>query len=163
GNHLGTTELTGLESPKTVGGPVFGQPQAKLHADVSPDGNLFAIVAPQGRKRLDVWSLQEGKHKIAWQPGEKDGEPIKWVGFVEPTRLLPLSDKGKLVLWDIEGPKAISSTTGVQNVLALNPTRKNLVVVGASAAEVIDLASFERIGQLAGPAPTGVFAACFRP
>ena len=86
---------------------------------VSPDGRLAALVLGKENDRLDVWSLADRSHRVAWRPyGNEDiqvrlsGNSVKtarsvaWAGFVDSEHLLTLSYGGKLALWQLDGVKA---------------------------------------------------------
>jgi hypothetical protein len=63
GRRLGTVSLYGrtIQNPISMFAPACA---------VSPDGELFAQIDINGRRRVDVWSLKDGKHVVGFEaPG----------------------------------------------------------------------------------------------
>jgi predicted Zn finger-like uncharacterized protein len=153
GKTLGGIDLFAAEAPQ-------GQ-QFQLDADVSPDGALLAVKEPKDGKRIDVWSLADGKHLAGWIPYEKDGDPvIRWVGFLGTGKVLTLNGAGKLVLWQVPDCRALWVLDGCRSAPAISSGRKYLAAFTGSTIELLD-GTGERQGTLTGPALRSVLAAGF--
>jgi WD40 repeat protein len=88
---------------------------------VSPDGQLAALTIGRERDRIDVWSIADRTHAVGWRPyADEDvkliprhgdiaytARTITWVGFVDPTLVLTLSQRGRLILWQLPNVKAV--------------------------------------------------------
>lgn len=142
--------------------PVFGQPQAPLRGNVSPDGTRLAANEPGNAQRLDVWSLADGKHLAGWQPYANTA--LEWFAFLSSDRLLTADTNGKLILWKVPECQAVYVADGYRGPFHLSPNRKYLVGLNpVGTLELIEAATGERRGQLASPgAPVlTVMAAAF--
>lgn len=154
GQLLGGADLFAVEMPK-------GKP-LNLIADLSPDGARLAIAEPRDERRVDVFSLADGKHVAGWLPYEKEADPkVRWVGFLDGGKVLTLGTGGKLVLWSVPECKALWSAA-VRDLVALSPGRKLLAAHNGATYEILDAASGDRLGQLGGPRVQNVLAAAFR-
>jgi WD40 repeat protein len=154
GKHLGSTGLFSFEpAPNT---------NINIDAALSPDGALLAVRGPRG-KRIDVYSLAEGKHVVGFSPLERAGpEVVRWAAFVDEKRLL-VQTGANLVLWELPACKAVWSLGGVSRPPALSPGRKYVAVCAGASFDLLDAATGERQGTLGGPGVRGVGAAGFRP
>jgi WD40 repeat protein len=155
GKALGSTKLFSFQAPKN-------RPQ-NLLADLSRDGNRVLVREPREERRVDVWSLSEGKHVAGWLPAEKEGDGrVQWAGFVDPGRVLTQSAAGKLTLWTIPDCRAVWSMDNIRSALALSPGGKYLALYTGATYELFDPASGDRKGQLEGNDIQGVDRATFR-
>jgi hypothetical protein len=161
GKHLGGADLFEAEFPKEIP----GRPQSRaLDADLSPDGTLLAVREPKTGKRIDVWSMAEGKHLVGWLPYEKEGDSrVHWFAFLDAKHLLTVGGVGKLTLWEIPECKAIYSIAFVRDLPALSAGRKYLTAFTGSNFEVLEAATGERVGQLFRPNTQGVQATAYSP
>ena len=154
GKHLGGLDLFAAEAAQ-------GQ-QFQLDADFSPDGAALAVKEPKDGKRVDIWSLADGKHIAGWLPFEKEGDPvIRWLGFLDAQRLLTLNAAGKLILWQVPECRAVWALDGCRAAPAVSAGRKYLAVFNGPTIELLDAAG-ERQGTLAGLGIHGIFASAFR-
>ena len=155
-------DLFAAEFPKANPATPGVQP-APLEADFSPDGGLIAVRDPKIGKRIDVWSMAEGKHVVGWLPYEKEGDVrVRWFAFLDAKHLLTLGGVGKLTLWEIPEMQALYSISFVRDVPALSWRRKYLAAFNGSNFEVLEAATGERVGQLFHPNARGVHAAAYR-
>jgi WD40 repeat protein len=153
GKHLGTLDLFSFEPPK---GPL-----PNIDGDLSPDGSLLMVKGPRG-KRLDLWSVTDGKYLCGFTPLDR-GSPnvIQYAAFVDEKRVLTLAGK-RLILWDVPSCKVVWYVLGVTGPPALSPGHKHVVACVESAYHLLDVASGERLGTLAGPGFIGVGVSAFR-
>ncbi len=136
---------------------------ATLDADLSPDGSLLAVREPRNGKRIDIYSMTDGKHVVGWLPYEKEGDgAVQWFAFLDGERLLTLG-AGKLTLWNVPECRAVYSAGFVRGAPALSPGRKYLAAFTGSGFEVLEAATGERVGQILRPNAVAVQAAAFRP
>jgi WD40 repeat protein len=154
GQHLGGADLFAVELPK--------ERTLTLVADASPDGARLAVKEPRDERRVDVWSVSDGKHVAGWLPYEKEADPkVRWIAFLDSGKVLTLGAGGKLVLWSLPECKAAWAAT-VRDVPALSPGRKLLAVHNGATFELLDATGGERVGQLGGGPVQNVLAAAFR-
>src|SRR5579883_398781 len=154
GKHLGSNNLFSFEPPK---GPL-----PLPDGDLSPDGSLLMVKGPRG-KRLDIWSVADGKHLCAFTPLER-GSPnvIQYAAFVDEKRVLTLAGK-RLVLWEVPACKAVWYILGVGGAPALSPRHNHVAVCVESAYHLLDVASGTPVGTWNCPGLLGVGSAAFRP
>jgi WD40 repeat protein len=156
GQALGSLNLFGVKT----------QGMVDLVADLSPDGSCLALIRPFNKKRVDLWSLANGKHLVGLLPYEKEGDPkLRWAAMLDEKRLLTASTSGKLTLWSVPECKAVYTGEGFRGSLALSPGRKYLVASRGTAFLVLDTATGAARGQLAVPAgaiPENSFGMAFR-
>ncbi|HBI45068.1 MAG TPA: hypothetical protein DDY78_19750, partial [Planctomycetales bacterium] len=160
GKHLGGADLFAAEFPKEM--PGRPQSTATLDADLSPDGAMIAVREPKTGKRIDVWSMAEGKHVVGWLPYEKEGDGrVHWFAFLDAKHLLTLGGVGKLTLWEIPECKALYTVAFVRDLPALSAGRKYLAAFTGSNFEVLEAATGERVGQLFRPNAQGAQATAY--
>jgi WD40 repeat protein len=155
GKALGSTELFTFQAPKNRA--------LNLLAAVTLDGTRLLVREPRDERRVDVWSLADGKHVAGWLPAEKEGDPrVQWAAFVDPGRVLVQSAAGKLTLWTVPDCQAVWSMDNVRFGVALSPTRKYLAAHTGATYELFDPASGERKGQFEAGDVLAVDRAAFR-
>jgi hypothetical protein len=147
------------------------------------------------RDRLELWAVDPGRVRVVkqWFPYDKDGTPsreepwmgrdVEWTAFVAADRLLTLSDRGKLALWDLSDLQPVYRLQiAPSSTPALTPDREHLVfgavlnegtfpsrteqvvgVLDVAKGEVVALEKFPRpIGPIGDFAisPSGARFAC---
>jgi hypothetical protein len=112
---------------------------------------------------VDLWSLAEGKHVCGWLPHEKDSDAkVRWVGFVDPGRVLTLNGAGRLVLWEVPACKAVWATNSCRDLPALSAGCKQLLLPTGASLELLDVLTGDRLGTLSGGAAGSLQVAAFR-
>lgn len=155
--NLGAVDLFVFDPPRTA-------PTWELVADASPDGDRVVVVEPRDGRRVDVWSLADGKHVVGWLPFEKDADSkVRWVGMLDATHVVTLGTAGKLALWELPNCKAIWSAEGVRGPVALSAGRKLAALPRNGSYEIVDVAKGEVRGLLGPASYRSVEAAAFRP
>lgn len=157
---IGTVDLFIADLPRKpkigLPVPVGGQNGDLLRADLSPDGTRVLVKKLAEPRRLDLWSLVDGKHLAGWNPGAGD---VSWFAFLDAGRVLTLSDS-KLILWKVPECQAVYVAEGYRGDIELSPDRKWLVAHSGTALEILDAAMGERAGQLAAAGgPTSLLKA----
>jgi WD40 repeat protein len=125
------------------------------HAAFSPDGSTFAQSAPASREpaRVDVWSMPEGKHLVGWLTGDKEGgnRIVSWLAALDGKRVLTATLNRQITLWTLPECRAVwSLDAGVSAGLAVSPGRKYLAVPVGEGFDLLEIATGERRGRLAG-------------
>jgi hypothetical protein len=125
------------------------------HAAFSPDGSTFALGAPAAKEpaRVDVWSMPEGKHLVGWLAGDKEGgnRIVSWLAALDGKRVLTATLNRQITLWTLPECRAVwSLDAGVSAGLAVSPGRKYLAVPSGEGFDLLEIATGERRGRLAG-------------
>lgn len=142
GQFLGSLELFAVDALK----------EKTLLAQLSPDGSRLAVREPLSGKRLDIWSLQNGKHLVGWLPCKRDGDgQISAAAWLDNDHLLTQAAAGRLTLWQVPQCKALYSCGNQCPEVRLSPGRKYLVVFTGTSLELLETLSGKRCGQLAPP------------
>lgn len=127
-------------------------------SDLSGDGSRLVLKGRQDPRRVDVWSLSEGKHIAAWTPyptaaAGGQAESVTWVGFLGSKRVFTLNDPGKLILWSLPEAKAIYA---LNNVIKDSPTlsagERYLAVAQDGAYRLYEADTGVAVGTLEWPA-----------
>jgi WD40 repeat protein len=148
-----------LAGGKRLGGVdrLPGEPGNIPHAAFSPDGSVFALGASAGSRepaRVDVWSMPEGKHLAGWLAGDKDGRGnsiVSWLAALDGNRVLTATLNRQVTLWTLPECRAVwSLDAGVSAGLAVSPGRKYLAVPIGEGFDLLEIATGERRGRLAG-------------
>jgi WD40 repeat protein len=158
GKHLGSTDLFAFETTAK------GNRELKLEGDLSPDGSLMLVKGPKG-KRIDVWSMTDGKALCAFSPldpANANTTQIHYAAFVDDKHILTLSGN-RLALWAVPSCKAVWWLLGVSGTPVMSPGHKQVAVCAGSSYDLFDIATGDRIGTFGGPAVRGVGSAAFRP
>jgi WD40 repeat protein len=156
GKHLGTLDLYTFVQPKAILAPLMPD------GDLSPDGTLLLVKGPKG-KRLDIWSVADGKFLCGFTPLERNSpNVIQYAAFVDEKRVLTLAGK-RLILWEVPSCKVIWYLLGVNGLPALSPGHKSVAVCAGSSYDLLDVSSGARLGTLGGPGLLVVGTAAFRP
>ena len=83
-------------------------------ADFSPSGKMALFIEGTEQRRLDVFELQSGRHVVAFKPHNETSDPKGLVplqaGFADDEHIWTLNPKGELVVWCLEGCRAVSAT-----------------------------------------------------
>jgi len=131
---------------------------------LSPDGRLAAVrfdfAVPHGetassQRRLDVYSLDDGKHLVGWEPYAEEtltaAVPVA-AAFVDANRLLTLNDAGRLMLWQIPECRAVYSiSTKGRPPLVLTPGAKYVALIRERAFWFLETATGQPRGRLPIP------------
>lgn len=131
---------------------------------LSPDGSRFLCWAATKSGRLDVYSAEDGKGIVGWNPyaseGSGDAGTLVSATLIDAQRALTLSAAGRLVVWQIPEVKA---TLAIDNASqpAVSPTGKYLSYSDGVAYYFVDLASGELRGRI--PDVGEVAAAAYHP
>lgn len=126
-----------------------GQPLANTRADVSADGSRIVVRRPDDLRRLDVWSVTEGKHLLGWLPF--DGQfTVDGFAFIDNEHVFTYG-QGRIVLWKVPECRAIYTVDGYASVPQLSAGRKHFAALLGAAVEIVDAATGTRLGQLDQP------------
>jgi WD40 repeat protein len=146
GDHLGQIDSVG--SLELIAG--------RMTADVSPDGARLAVRDTKDRRRLDIWSVAEGKHVAAWLPYDRESALLggpEWVAFIDSRRLLTRNSAGAVVLWSLPECKAVYRLdTAGGGSLALSPGRKTFAFFHGDGCAIFASGSGECVGKVSVPA-----------
>lgn len=140
-----------------------------INAVLSPRGTSLAFKDPREGSRLDVWSIEDRKHRHGWTPypGKSglDGV-IYWLAFLDDDHLLTASGGGELTLWNVAQCRAIYSMKNCRGGCCISPGRRYLTFFNGSTFEFIDALSGTWRGRIALPKES-LFRICtgaaFRP
>jgi hypothetical protein len=120
--------------------------------DLSADGKF--ILLKTGTDRLDLYSLAAGAAKpvVAFRPydGDKKGAAVKFGAIVSPEQVLTVSAAGRLVLWNVQGVKAVYEMTTQRDGFALSPSRTQFAFTNGAGVTLIDVASGKVLASLKG-------------
>ncbi len=139
----------------------------KLDSDLmglSPDGSRFLCWAATKSGRLDLYSADDGKPVVGWNPyateGAGDAGTLVSATLIDAQRALTLSAAGRLIVWQVPEVKAV---IGVDNASqpAVSPTGKYLSYSDGVAYYFVDLATGELRGRI--PDVGEVSAAAYHP
>jgi len=170
GETMTRVVLVDLEKSKTLG--AAGSPGMMAPLALSDDGTQVLMKRDEfgfGKAdRLELWTLNgSGIAKgISFFPyGDAQGidRDVKWAAFLTGEKALTVSNKGKLVLWDLGSAKAIYSL-GIQDgaTPALSADRKLLAFTTGKEVGVLDVESGSVLG-LKGAPNTPFAALAFSP
>lgn len=158
---------------------------------ISADGELVATASSRAQNRIDIWRARNHEHVCGWRPyphvaveapqqyyDRRTTQSVHWVGFVDSSHVLTLSDSRQLALWKFPECKMIYA---IDNVGAprsrysrdrtligkplFTPGGKYLAVPSETAVHFIDPWTGKPLGALSLPAPASVdvIAAAFHP
>ncbi len=159
---------------RTVPNPIYMYAPSSA---VSPDGNLFAQIDINGRQRIDVWSLKDGKHVVGFlaPPGAVPGAEVgdrprgrrgagdrsllaRDVAFVDAEHLLTLvtpsndSAHGQVVLWKLPEAKPVYQFRGTDMPwLSLSPGGKYLAADTPTGYALLEARTGKVVGRLPFP------------
>jgi hypothetical protein len=132
-----------------------------LPLDFSGDGTQLALQGRQDPRRVDIWSLRDGRHETAWlpyaqetgvTPSGRKSDRLSWLAFVSSKRLATLNPGGKLVVWNYSDGKALFC---LENVLSgsavLSPGHNFLAVIQNAAVRFYGAANGEPVGVIEWP------------
>jgi len=96
--------------------------------DVSPQGDLALLgirtPKPPSQDRLDVWSLQTGRHVIGWRPyrdaSESNDRGVNWAAFVDEDHALTVNPAGTIRLWKLPECQTVYSMENGDPLTALS-------------------------------------------
>jgi hypothetical protein len=128
---------------------------------VDPTGRLLATCRAESAidhdKHIDLWEIDgnELRPYKNFTPGDTDASPValkqfEWAEFVDRGHLLTLSDKKKLVLWDIETLKAVYQIDlgyGSRCDPTLSPGRHHVVVESNKGVFVLEALTGKVLGH----------------
>jgi hypothetical protein len=139
-------------------------------ADVSGDGNLFALAHLQDQRKLEVWDLAEGKRVASWLPYEKHlpgFAPVTAVAVVDAKHVLTANLPGDVILWSLPECKPVRTwNCFALRQLLLTPGRKYVVLRGQKGLALCNPLTGEVRGRLPFPPEMRVLeiqAGTFRP
>jgi hypothetical protein len=146
GKALGSIDAI-AQTPQTRSVTSFGL------AEVSPEGTRLLVRDMQKDSRLDVWSLEEGKHLAGWLPYEKEKQQqVVWADFGDAGHAWTMSIGGKLVLWALPGCKALATLDATRGTPALSPGGKYVAIGAGNGIDILDALTGEARGRLDLPA-----------
>jgi len=126
-----------------------GQPIANTKVDVNADGSRIVVRHPDDLRRLDVWSLTDGKHLVGWLPF--DGAfTVDSFAFIDNEHVLTYG-QGRIVLWQVPECRAVYTVDGYGSAPHLSANRKHFAALTGATLEIVAAASGERLGQLDQP------------
>ncbi len=129
--------------------------------------------------RLDVWSLKDHEHLLAWKP--YIGETItrrapQWLTVLPDNRVLTLNFGGRLICWQLPncratyerdlGPQSTLiglSRFGIFTPPGLSPNRRHLAAWSGSSLLLLDTSSGKRLAVLGGQSRPGLMRPTFSP
>jgi len=121
--------------------------------DLSADGKTMLVKT--GEDRLDLYSLATGaaKHVLGLRPydGDKNGAAIKFAAIISPEQFLTVSQSGRLILWNVQGAKAVYEMATQRDGFAISPNRAQFAFVNGSGVTIIDTANGQVLASLVGP------------
>jgi hypothetical protein len=142
----------------------------EVKADLSGDGTLLALGDWQDPRRVEAWSLAEGKRVGSWLPYEKSPGGFSHVhalAVVDATHVLTVNLPGDVVLWQMPECKAVYQwRCFAQFALPLSPGRRYAVLRGNKGFVLCNLKTGEARGRFPFPAGQQVLqiqAGSFRP
>ncbi|MFO0928308.1 MAG: WD40 repeat domain-containing protein [Gemmataceae bacterium] len=140
GQAAGSADLFSYE-PKPGGN--------RLSAALAPDGTLL-VVEPADGKRIDVYG-RDGKHVVGWLPYEKDTPPkVARAGLFGADRAWTVSEGGRLAVWKLPECRAEWAVKGVSGAVGVSGGGKYVAARVGGSLELLDAATGERVGSLAG-------------
>ncbi len=130
----------------------FEFPSSMELLDLSADGKT--VLLKTGEDRIDLYSLAAGSAKpvVAFRPydGDKNGAAVKFAAIVSPEQILTVSTAGRLVLWNVQGVKAVYEMTTQREGCALSPSRTQFAFTNGTGVSIIDVASGGVLASLSG-------------
>jgi WD40 repeat protein len=124
---------------------------------LSPDNSSFILRDSKLKDRLDLVAA-DGKQITGWRPYEKDSpgdKAVAWAAFLDPNRVLTVSDRGTLILWSLPKCKAVYVVENAFNgSSALSPDRSIVAGFDGRGLRVIDAETGAWKGE--GASPTGL-------
>lgn len=148
----------------------FSGPAKLKMVHLSPSGKRLATrcepAETWGTEFIDVWELGEKGlvHVATWAPyanaPERDRE-ISSVTWVDDGRLLTTGGSGQVVLWQIEGAKALYELGRAGGSFALSPGSKQLATASAKGIDVYSVESGAHLAHL--PTTVGAGSVAFSP
>jgi hypothetical protein len=129
---------------------------------LSRDGT-HALTRDEAGNRVDLWSLNEGRHVVGWMPHAADNpwqSRIELAGIVDPAHVVTLSQAHKLVLWELPYCRAVYKMEPALRPV-LSPNRMYLAVAYNHVYRFHDTLTGGCLGAL--PAPEPPAAAAFHP
>lgn len=142
-------EAVSLTTGKAAG-KIDLPPGCKLVA-ISADGAQAVTVDQPDQRRVDVWSVADGKHVVGWLPFPKAAEKDRKLRFVGVSgdKLLTLNVAGQLVCWQLADAKPVYRAS-LPGLLAptLTPGGKHLVGCAGGVVRFIDAATGAVKGDL---------------
>lgn len=116
---------------------------------VSPDGTRFLIWAATKSGRLDLYSTEDGKPVVGWNPysGEagEDNQTLVSASLIDAERAVTMNAAGRVVVWKLPEAKALFSIDNASQP-AISPNGKYLGYSDGQAYYLVDISS----GQVAG-------------
>lgn len=155
---LGRIEIVNLADGKSVASTqiIGGTDQLCF---ISPSGSRVLVVSRDAtfykNVRLDVWDLKDGKLKenSLWYPYA--GKPnwtntLKWTAWANDDQILTLNGDNSLVLWQVNGKKAIYKLDGKGTfaTAALSPGGKYFAYANWSGIKVYRTADCEGVAHI---------------
>lgn len=121
---------------------------------VSADGKQVALIEAEKAGRVDVFTVEKMEPVAGFRPYAKEGDKknkIVLTHFVG-SKLLTISDGGKVVLWSLPSSKAeiVLDAPGLSN-WKLSPTGKYLAAFDKTSIRLIDTATLQVVGDLPLP------------
>ena len=119
---------------------------------LSPDGSRFLCWAATKSGRLDLYSADDGKPIVGWNPysteGGGDEQTLVSATLIDADRALTLNAAGRLIVWQLPEVKAVLAIDNASQP-ALSPTGKYLSYSDGLAYYFVDLATGELRGRIA--------------
>ena len=119
---------------------------------LSPDGSRFLCWAATKSGRLDLYSADDGKPIVGWNPysteGGGDAQTLVSATLIDATRALTLNAAGRLIVWQLPEVKAVLAIDNASQP-AVSPTGKYLSYSDGLAYYFVDLATGELRGRIA--------------
>lgn len=187
-----TTEVPGRNDQRGNASPTRpDQPQGSRKAggeelilrngcllSVGRDGDL-AVLRTNSAGRLDIWSLTEGKHLVAWIPYQDESRAsrtVLWAAGLPDRGVLTLNRAGRLIRWKLPECRAVyernvgpmqteqdRSNLMVDLHPGLSPNHRHLAVWSGNSLLLLDIESGECLAVLAGQNAPGQMQPTFHP
>jgi hypothetical protein len=153
----GSYDVLGLSTDGTLA--VLGLEVAESQASASllAQHRAFdhpAIGQEEGYERLDIWSLQTGKHALGFQPYVDKSEPeerlVTWCTFLDKRHILTTNRAGLLVKWELPSCQAEYALEEFGRVTAMSSDRRYVIgwMPGTDVLRVVDTQSGDCNGEL---------------
>jgi hypothetical protein len=137
---------------------------AKLKSvHLSPSGKRLATRCEPGEtwgpEFLDIWDIGETglTHVATWLPygsAREHSQSIDSVKWLDDARLMTLGGEGSLVLWQVDGAKAVYEIAASTSSIVLSPGGKQFALPTAKGVDIFSVESgvhFAHVPAVVGP------------
>lgn len=119
---------------------------------VSPDGSRFLVWAATKSGRLDLYSANDGKPVMGWNPyasetGE-DNQTLVSATLIDAERAVTMNAKGRVIVWKLPEAKALYAIENASQP-TISPTGKYLGYSDGQAYYLVDLSTGDISGRIA--------------